>query len=522
MDAALPALIQQMLQADFYPHAVSAPIQLLQTHISYVLLTGEYAYKVKKPANFGFLDFSTLPQRHHFCEEEVRLNQRLSPALYLGVVPIYQQTPGCYSLQETGEPVEYAVQMRQFDQRLLLSRIFARGELTPEMMATLGQQVARFHETAATNAEIQAFGSVAAIQQVDSNNYALSEAFVGRSQTQRQLAQTRTFTRQFFADHPDWFERRQQEGNIRECHGDLHLNNVCCYQDEIQVFDCIEFNREFRNIDVIYDVAFMVMDLEFQGRADLANAFLNTYLERTGDYWGAALLPLYLSMRAYIRGNVNSLALNDSAISETEKQGFLSRAQAYYQAAWRYTQRPQGQIQIMCGLSGAGKSTVARTLARQFNALHIRSDAVRKHLAGVPLDQRGAEPGAFGGGIYTPEMTQKTYDQLLALALLLAQQGFAVILDAKYDRQVLRQAVLSEAAARHIPVQIVVCTAPTEVLQTRLRSRQNDIADATADLLAEQQQRFEPLDATEQAHSVVIQTQADLAPQLKACRKIES
>ncbi|NCJ07985.1 AAA family ATPase [Synechococcales cyanobacterium C] len=514
MDPALPALIQQMLQADFYPHAVSEPVQLLQTHISYVLLTGEYAYKIKKPANFGFLDFSTLTQRHHFCEEEVRLNQRLSPSLYVGVVPLYQYTAEGYGWQGIGEPVEYAVQMRQFDQSQLLSRLFERGELTPELMSGLGRQVASFHETAATDADIQAFGDRAAIQQVDENNYALSEGFLGHSQTQERLEQTRTFTRQFFANHGDWFAQRQAEGKIRECHGDLHLNNVCRYQDKIQVFDCIEFNREFRNIDVIYDVAFMVMDLEFQGRPDLANAFLNAYLERTGDYWGAALLPLYLSMRAYIRGNVNSLALNDSAISDSEKQGFLGRAQAYYQAAWQYTQRPPGRLWIMCGLSGSGKSTVARAVASGLRALHIRSDAVRKHLAGIPLEQRGADPNVFGGGIYTPEMTQKTYDRLLDLGLFLAQQGESVVLDAKYDRQALRQAVYAKAESAQIPVQIVFCTAPARVLEERLRSRQGDIADATEALLAQQQAQFEPLSAAEQAHSLVCCTDQDLDPQL--------
>ncbi len=516
MDATLPALIQQMLQPGFYPHPVQEPIQLLQTHISYVVLTGDYAYKVKKPANFGFLDFSTLAQRHHFCNEELRLNQRLSPNLYIAVLAIGQDGTGTYQLLTAADAqaqnsVEYTLQMRQFPQETLFSQLFAADQLTSELMQALGKQVADFHAQAATDPEIQAYGSVAAVQQVDVNNYALSEGFMGQSQTQTQFDQTRQFTSQFFADHADWFAQRQTEGKVRECHGDLHLNNICMYQGQIQVFDCIEFNREFRNIDVIYDVAFMVMDLEFQGRVDLANLFLNTYLEQTGDYWGAALLPLYLSMRAYIRGNVNSLALNDPAISDAEKAQFLARGQAYYRLAWDYTQRGhrQGQMVLMSGLSGSGKSTVARKLAQGLNAIHLRSDAVRKHLAGLSLQERGAAAADFGGGIYTLEMTQKTYDRLTELGLLLVQQGWTVILDAKYDREALRSAAIQAAQAQQVPIHIVQCSAPEAVLRDRLQSRTGDIADATADILHQQMQHAEPLTSQEQAIATTLKTDQD-------------
>jgi hypothetical protein len=381
-------------------------------------------------------------------------------------------------------------------------------------MQQLGQLVASFHSSAQTNAEIQQFGSVEAVSRVAQNSYNLSLAFVDRSQTPSQLDQTRAFTDQFFAEHGDWLQQRQAEGKIRECHGDLHLNNVCLYQDQIQVFDCIEFNQEFRLIDVIYDAAFMVMDLEFQGRPDLANTFLNAYLEQTGDYWGASLLPLYLSMRAYIRGNVNSLALNDPTIPEADKQQFQERGAAYYQLAWQYTQRQQGQILLMSGLSGAGKTTVARQVAQSLNAIHLRSDAVRKQLAGIPLDQRGDTAGAYGSGIYTPEMTRKTYDRVLELGIFLAQQGWPVVLDAKYDRQALRETVLAQARSQKIPLQILHCTAPLDVLRDRLQKRKGDIADATANLLADQQKAAEPFTETEQAYVTTIHTDQALQAQL--------
>lgn len=519
MDNSLPVLIQQMLQPGFYPHPVTEPIQLIQTHISYVLLTGEYSYKVKKPVNFGFLDFSTLGQRRHFCQEELRLNRRLSPRLYLAVVPITGDAAQ-YQLaldpQSPDEVVEYAVQMRQFEQEQLFSHLFEQGALTLEQMQTLGKLVASFHTTAATNAEIQAFGDVQAVRAVAEDNYQTSLPYVGRAQTQTQLTQTQAFTEDFFKAHRDWFAQRQAEGKIRECHGDLHLNNVCRYQDQIQVFDCIEFNQEFRRTDVMYDAAFMVMDLEFQGRPDLANAFLNAYLEQTGDYWGAALLPLYLSMRAYIRAKVGSLMLDDPGIPETQKQQAQERAAAYYHLAWEYTQRSPGKIFLMSGLSGSGKTTVARQIAQKINAVHIRSDAVRKQLAGIPLDQRGDQDGAYGSGIYSPEMTQKTYDRLLELGIFLAQQGLPVIMDAKYDRQDLRQDAIAQAQANQVPIQILHCTAPMDVLQARLQARQGDIADATADLLADQKQTAEPLSEAEQAHVQTIKTDQPIQAQLAA------
>jgi uncharacterized protein len=525
MDATLPDLIRQMLQPGFYPHPVQEPIQLLQTHISYILLTGEYAYKLKKAVNFGFLDFTTLENRHRFCQEELRLNRRLSPELYLAVLPIVQDS-GHYRLDRTdiasNTVVDYTVQMRQFPQDALLSHLFEQNKLTPTMMKELGTVVAQFHGQAEIDADMQGYGSMAAIQKVATSNYGISEEFIQRetdrnlTQTQQQYNETQQFTTQFFAQHSDWFVQRQVEGKIRDCHGDLHLNNICFYPDKIRIFDCIEFNPAFRTIDVIYDVAFLVMDLEFQGRADLANLFLNTYLEQTGDYWGAALLPLYLSMRAYIRGNVNSLALKDSAISDADKAGFLQRSKAYYRLAWDYTQRSQGKLLLMSGLSGSGKSSIARQLAQRVNALHLRSDAVRKHLSSTPLFQRGDTNGTIGSGIYTPEMTAKTYDYLLELGLFLAQQGWTVILDAKYDRRSLRQSALAAATAAQLPIHFVQCTAPLSVLRDRLQKRTGDIADATANMLDTQIRTAEPFTPVEEAISTVLHTDQPLEPQLDA------
>lgn len=513
MDAALPPLVQRMLQPEFYPHPVQAPVQLLQTHISYVFLTGDFAYKVKKLTQFGRLDFSTLEQRAFFCQEELRLNRRLSPELYLAVLPIYGNDGGYY-LKLPPEPgaeiVDYALQMRQFDQEDLFSHLLNQGQLTAAHMQQLGQSVARFHATAETSPDIQANGTLESLQAIDEENYTLTQAFMGKSQNREQWQQTREFTQQFWRDHQDWLQQRQD--NIRECHGDLHLNNVCLYQDHIQIFDCIEFCREFRHIDVIYDVAFMVMDLDFHDRGDLANVFLNTYLEKTGDYEGALLLPAYLSMRATIRGNVNSMTAQNLATSEhrSAQKLYWKKAKDYFALAHQYTQPQQGQIILMSGLSGSGKSTVAQRLAPRLNAIHIRSDAVRKHLAGIPLNQSGAGPTP----IYTPAMTQRTYQRLAELGMSLAKMGWTVILDAKYDRVKLREQIVAQAELAQIPVQILFCTAPVAELRSRLQNRQGDISDATPDLLSNQQQTFQAFTTAEKPKMTQLATYQDLDAQL--------
>lgn len=496
-ETALPVLIQQMLQPRFYPHAVTEPIQLIQTHVSYVLLTGPFAYKLKKPVNFGFLDFSTLEKRQHFCQEELRLNQRGAAALYLSVLPITEQE-GQFQLEGSGVPVEYAVKMQQFPQEGLLLSVFERGELTEAMLEELGRTVAQFHRQSVTNDYIQGFGSVERVREAIDDNYQHTEKYIGGPQTQTQYQATRHYTDTFFQERQALFEQRMEQHRIRECHGDLHLRNMCLWQGELLLFDCIEFNEPFRFIDVMSDVAFTVMDLEARQRPDLGNAFLNTYVEATGDWEGLQVLPVYLSRQAYVRAKVTSFLLDDPAIPAAEQQAAAQTAAHYYRLAWEYTQPRQGQVMMMSGLSGSGKSTTARSLARQLKAIHLRSDAIRKHLGGIGLYDRG------DGSLYTPEMTQKTYQRLLELGLMLANQGFSVILDAKYDRQALRAAVINQCQQQALPFTILACVAPPDVLQARLHQRTGDIADATAAIGATQQ--MEAFSAAEQPYVREIDT----------------
>lgn len=523
-EAVLPLLIQQMLQPEFYDHPVTTPLQLIQTHISYVVLTGDYAYKVKKPLDFGFLNYSSLHRRRFFCLEELRLNQRAASELYLAVLPVVQTGDSPQfgpalprpdqaepdtdpdQPQDHGDAVEYVVQMRQFPQDALLSTQFEQGKLDEALLLRLAEVVAEFHQQAGTNDTIRSYGDATQIRQAIDENYAQTAAFIGGPQTQPQFDETKAYTDRFFAEQADLLEQRQAADKIRACHGDLHLGNIALWQDQLFLFDCIEFNRPFRYVDVMFDIAYIVMDLVVQGRQDLATAFVNHYVERTGDWDGLKVLPLYVSRQSYVRGKVMSFMLADPAIDGDTKAKITAQAAPYYTLAWQYAQPQAGRLVLMAGLSGSGKTTTARALAQKLGAVHLRSDAVRKHLAGLPLDQPGPD------SLYTPEMSQRTYDRLLSLGTELAAAGYPVILDAKYDRVAMRKAAIAAANAQNLPLTILHCDAPAPVLEQRVAQRVGDIADATVSVLA--RQTFEPFTDAASSYIQRIDTTAPLEPQL--------
>lgn len=480
----LPDLLKTLSSPDFYSHETSGEIRVIQTHISYVVLTGKYAYKIKKDVEFAFLDFSTPARRLHFCREELRLNRAFSPDLYLEVVAFKRDAQGQWQWsQDFQNADEFAVKMLEFSQDALMSEKFESGELSHSEMRNLGARIAKQHNLAYTDEEIASFGSVEGIRQVSEDNYRDTEKFVGDLVDESIWYETRDFTRQFIKDHGDWITTRQKQGYVRVCHGDLHLHNICLHEDGPHLFDCIEFNSVFRNIDTLYDFAFLMVDVLFRGRRGHANELLNAYLEYSDDYLGARLLPLYLSIRASIRAKVLSLELQDAHHDETERREIARKARGYYRLAWQLTKPQRGVIWVVTGISGSGKSTVGRYLARRLGGIHIRTDAVRKHLGGIPLDQAGGED------LYHDEMTWRTYHHLCMLATTLSQAGFNVVLDGKFDRLEWRERVRRAAGSQEAI--FVECYAPEHVLLHRLANRTDDISDAGPRMVMEQKKAFE-------------------------------
>ncbi|MEM9246916.1 MAG: adenylyl-sulfate kinase, partial [Cyanobacteria bacterium P01_F01_bin.153] len=319
MEISLPAVIQSMLKPGFYPHPVTEPIQLVQTHVSYVLLTGDWVYKVKKSVDFGFLDYSTLERRKMFCDREIALNQRGVEGLYIGTVPIYAGADDTYSFEGSGEAVEYAVKMHQFPQEDLFSARFEAGDLPSDRIVELAKRVAEFHLTAPTDETIRSYGVADQVKSALDQNFEQTKGYIGGPQTKTQYDETRAWTDAFFANNSELVQSRVDNHWIRNGHGDLHLGNICLWQDKVALFDCIEFNEPFRFVDVMYDVAFTVMDLDHRGRSDLANLFVNTYVERTGDWEGLGVLPLYLSRQSYVRAKVTSFLLDDMGVPESDR-----------------------------------------------------------------------------------------------------------------------------------------------------------------------------------------------------------
>ncbi|MDX8411639.1 MAG: AAA family ATPase [Mariprofundaceae bacterium] len=465
-------LIQAMLRADFYPHASNKP-ELLQTHISWVFLTGEYAYKVKKPVNFGFVDFTTLARRKYFCEQELALNRRLSPELYLGVVPIVEQDGG-FRLGSPGEAVEYCIKMVEFAQDDLLDRRLAANTFNPIWMDTLAHDVANFHTQAETSPDITAYGDIHFIRDHIHANLVVAKHHLNGAISQSQIDHIRTFCAETLQQQAARVVARQAQGFIRVCHGDLHLRNITLFKGRPRVFDCIEFNDEYRMIDTISDVAFLVMDCQARGRPDLGMRFLSRYLEHNGDYAGLDLLPVYLTYRAGVRGKVACLLADELEPSSGEAQ--MLEARRYFSLADGYARASKPHLFVIGGLSGSGKSHLALTGAGKETAIVIRSDATRKRLArshpGLPL--------------YGPEMGKRTYDAMFEAAEQTLAAGFSAILDATFLRRQDRDRARDIANRLHVCCRIIWLDMAEDVLRQRVaaRCRQGtDISDAGVDVL---------------------------------------
>lgn len=465
--------IHQLCQPECFPHPVSG-LQLIETHISWVILTGLFAYKIKKPVNFGFLDFSTLDKRQRCCLEELRLNRRSSEGLYLDVVSICEAM-GKLAVGGAGATVEYAVKMRQFDPHALLSELLAKDQVPLESFFELGYRIGAFHAIAAVAEASSAWGDYDAVTgPVIENFVQIRERIKGQdsgllnglqAQVDEDLIRLKSL-----------LQTRKQHGFIRELHGDLHAGNIALIDQQWVAFDCIEFNPNLRWIDTASDVAFLVMDLEYRGYLSQANRFLNGYLEYTGDYGLLDLLPFYKSYRAMVRAKVAILRWQQTT-GEHDQAILLQEFRGYLQYCASLQKRSAPFLAMMMGVSGSGKSTVAKQVAGEYGAIHIRSDAVRKRLYGMAPD--AVSPASLRDELYSEPTSEKTFARMVALADSLLRQGYAVIVDATFIRHHTRQPFVALAKAQHVPLIILHCKASEAELAERIRRRELKGGDAS-------------------------------------------
>ncbi|MFI3185543.1 MAG: AAA family ATPase [Methylococcaceae bacterium] len=473
---------------------------LVETHISWVLLTGQFAYKIKKPVNFGFLDFSTLEKRHFYCNEELRLNQRLTPDLYLAVIPI-TGTPDAPKLGGEGVAIEYAVKMIQFPLGQLLSECAQNRQLKTDHIDQLVDIVSHFHDTNAQMEENAQFGDSADIRHWFTENFDHIRPLLNRDLQKQQLMDIQQWANNEWQKLAGLMQQRKQQGYVRECHGDLHLGNMTLINGKVTVFDCIEFNPMLRWIDIISEVAFLIIDLLHFAYPQYAYRFLNRYLQHTGDYQGLALLLYYLVYRALVRAKVALLHIKQQ--SDT-KQTHCEYA-VFADLAEQMTLPRSSILIITHGYSGSGKTTLSSQLAEKIGAVQIRSDIERKRLFGYrPNEESGS---GINNGLYTQEANLKTYLHLKELAQGILEAGFPVIIDAAFLKSAQRELFRRLATDCGVRFHIINCQASNEALCQRIKQRQDDASEATAAVLHRQQQSAQSLSDQEQSAVISINTE---------------
>jgi len=514
-------LVAGLLRAEAYPHPVSDPIRLVETHISWVLLTGELAYKLKKPLRLSFLDYSTLERRHALCEEEVRLNRRHAPDLYLGVSPIggSVSTP---RVDGSGPALEYAVRMRQFAARDELVALLDSGAVTARDVAALGESVARLHLGAAPASPDAAYGWPEAVQRITFDNFTELRRLPEADRWHDALQSLEERLSSLHAARSALLRERREQGWVRECHGDLHCGNVVRWQDRLTPFDGIEFDPGLRFIDVVNDIAFLVMDLAERGRDDLRLAALQAWLETIGDFAGLPLLQYYETYRALVRAKVAALrALQVAADAPSRVTALAECARYLAWAAGRIAERAPVLV-ITCGLSGSGKTWLARQLREPLRALHVRSDVERKRLAGLaPGADSRSPPDA---GIYTRDYTTRTYDRLHECATAALLGGESIIVDAAFLRRDERLRFLSLAESVRARAALVHCHAPPDTLRERVAARsaaRSDASEAGLGVLQRQPSWWEDFDDCERAHLIEVDT-ALASPLATALERLRS
>lgn len=515
----LPPIINALLKKDAHsltetfrgkpelPHT----IELRQTHISYLIFTPKFVYKIKKPVDFGFLDFTTLKKRKFFCEQEVILNKRLCPDMYLDVVEIREKddviklAPVGFKqgIEGNGKAVEYAVKMKRLPSDKMMDVLLRKAVVTDETVERIAKILAEFHNKADTSPRISEFGKISAIRQNTDENFSQTLPFVGKTINTERYERVKDYVGRFFKEHDKVFEKRSESGFIKDCHGDLHSEDICI-TNGIYIFDCIEFNERFRYSDTVADIAFLAMDLDFYNCHNLSKRFVDAYIKASKDSGALELLNFYKCYRAYIRGKVEGFKSQQKEVPEKEREYSIIKAKRYFYLADLYATggfRPV--VLVICGLTGTGKTTLARAFAEETGFKVISSDVVRKELAGIsPIEKRYEE---FEKGIYTRGFTIKTYNEMMKKAEGFLQQGISVILDATFMVYVFRQMAVDLSKKTNANLFYVECVLADDIVKRRLeeRSKKEGVpSDGRWEIYLKQKEQYEAISHQPKAFSI--------------------
>ncbi len=495
-------LINALKNPDLYPHAVKN-IEVLETHLSWVILTGLYAYKIKKPFNLGFQDFTTLEKRKQFCELEIAYNQKLAPAIYVEVVAIYG-SPSTPSFTQEGQVLEYAVKMVEFPQENLLSALALQKKLSFDMIDNIAEQLARFHQQAAVCKAELPYGSPTHIMQPVLENFQALQNLEAAKPYLSKLEKIASWAKAQFTELSPLMATRKTEGYVRACHGDLHLRNIVLQNHVPVIFDCIEFNESFRFIDVLNDVAFLAMDLDHLYSSSLGHHFVNRYFELTQDYAGIKLLRFYQCYRAMVRAKASALLLAQETTSLSDVTNLQVELETFIELAFRYTQPVKPTLTIMMGPAGSGKTLYSGQLLEKTGAIRLRSDILRKKLHGMAPLAKSSEQQKEE--LYSAKSTQQLYRHLQTLAKQLIQDGYSVIIDATCLMLWQRELFHDIAKQQHASFTIILLICPVDVLEQRIahRARLTDASEADVNVLNQQLDEAEPLTDEEEAFTTII------------------
>jgi aminoglycoside phosphotransferase family enzyme/predicted kinase len=483
--------LKSLLKPEAYPEPTRS-VRLLQTHVSFLFVTDNFVYKIKKPVDFGFLNFTTIDRRRFYCNEEVRLNRRLCPDTYLGVLAVREAHSGA-SFSGDGNIIDYAVKMRRLPEERMLDRMLAEGKVTEDDIRAIARAIALFHLAAERGGAMDEYGSLEGIRRNWEENFQQAVSFFDITLAERDLAFIRKQIETFLTENAAIFAERVNLGFIRDCDGDIHLENICL-TDPVCVFDCIEFNDRFRYTDTAADIAFFLMDLDFHGKSAFSAPFLDEYCAVSGDRGLFPLLDFYKIYRAFVRGKVESMKMTDPDIPEAEKSAAGRKARRYFRLARGYLLRRKmpKALFITCGLMGSGKSATASALAFELGTEIVSSDALRKELAKMPPESRSRDE--YGAGIYAPAFDAATYEALLTRCEDALREGRGMIADATFRRRRDRLRFADLAERNALPFYIIHTSCPESVARERLMDRElrpGTLSDGRWELFHLQEAEFE-------------------------------